>query len=123
MLPPSAVTLLNNRDRSGEQTVITGYATDPPEAATSIPLLPAARAGKPSAIQPACGARLWFQQYDARGVRQVDQAGAFSGADVEYVAGQCRQDVGCQQARRLQAAGAGPADAARTPAAAASGDG
>ena len=37
MLPPSAVTLLNNHDRSREQTVITGYATDPPEAAISIP--------------------------------------------------------------------------------------
>jgi hypothetical protein len=35
--PPSAVALLNNRDRSREQTVITGYATDPPEAAISNP--------------------------------------------------------------------------------------
>jgi hypothetical protein len=42
--------LLKNCDQSREQTVITGYATDPPEAAISIPLLPAARAGKPSAI-------------------------------------------------------------------------
>jgi hypothetical protein len=35
--PPSAVALLNNRDRSREQTVITGYATDPPEVAISNP--------------------------------------------------------------------------------------